>query len=79
MMDATLLHEAVQIQKEINNLQKSVGILQTRVDKLVTQIQNEPASLVDLEGIWAGLDLSFEVIQAAEFQLTRYQSSGRLV
>jgi hypothetical protein len=64
-----VLHEAVEIQKEIKNLQKRLDILQTRVDRLVTQIQDEPASLVNLEGIWAGLDLSFEVIQAAEFQL----------
>jgi hypothetical protein len=68
-MDATLLQETVQIQKEIEYLQKSLGLLQTRVDRLVNHLQNKPDSLVALEGIWSGLDLNFEAIQAAEFQL----------
>jgi uncharacterized protein YlxW (UPF0749 family) len=70
----TILDEVVQIQQELRSVQQTVETLQKRLEHLTSRLQKrsddqQPKRLVDLEGIWAGLDLSFEVIQAVEYKL----------
>jgi hypothetical protein len=51
-----------------------VETLQKRLEYLTNRLQKQgddqqPKRLVDLEGVWAGVDMSFEDIQAVEYKL----------
>jgi uncharacterized protein YlxW (UPF0749 family) len=70
----TILDEVVQIQQELRSLQQIVETLQKRLEYLTNRLQKQgddqqPKRLVDLEGVWAGVDMSFEDIQAVEYKL----------
>lgn len=74
MMDTTLLKEVVRVQQDIQFIRTTIETLQARVDDLAArlqeQAQNQSLKFTDLEGIWAGADFSFEVIKAAEYQIS---------
>jgi hypothetical protein len=72
-----LLRETQQIRKDLQRVQAAVAALQARLDNLVAQLEPEseaartPKRFADLEGIWAGVDLSLEEIQAVEYRLPK--------
>jgi hypothetical protein len=73
-MNQTLLTETAQIQQDLRLLQLTVERLQVRVNELAATIQKQeqtppPRTFAELRGIWKGLDLSLEDIQAAEYRL----------
>jgi hypothetical protein len=73
MINHILLEETAQIQQDLRLLQLTIERLQVRVNDLASTIQKEERTpfrdFADLEGIWEGLDLSFEQIKAAEYRL----------
>ena len=74
-MDAILLNELDQIQQDLHIVQMAVEALQTRVNELMSQVQERAKTeghltkFTDLEGIWEGANFSYEDIQAAEYKV----------
>ncbi|MFQ5614766.1 MAG: hypothetical protein ACE5H9_21810 [Anaerolineae bacterium] len=72
-MSITFLDEMARVQRDLQLLRMAVEALQVRVDELVTDLQKqteEPlVKFADLEGLWEGLDIGFEAIKAAEYQV----------
>lgn len=73
-MDTTLLDQVVQLQQDLHLMRMTVDALQARVDELVAPLQERakaegrPVRFTDLEGLWAGADLSLEAIKTAEYR-----------
>lgn len=74
-MDAILLNELDQIQQDLRIVQMAVEALQTRVNELMSHVQERAKTeghltkFTDLEGIWEGANFSYEEIKAAEYQV----------
>lgn len=62
------------IQEDIQILQLALDGLRAQVYELVSKQasavkEGRPLKFTDLEGIWAGMNLSYEEIKAAEYQV----------
>jgi hypothetical protein len=77
-MDVTLLNDVAQVQQELRLVRLTLETLQTRVNVLAAQLQeqakleNRPVKFTDLEGLWAGDDFSLEMIQTAEYRVDKH-------
>ncbi len=63
-----------ELDREVRSLELAVYALRAKVDHLLAQAQEiegngRPQKFEDLKGIWRGMDLSFEDIQAAEYRV----------
>jgi hypothetical protein len=72
-MTTSAVQEIIQLQQDLQGLTQMVTQLQQRLNTLWNHLQ--PTDLTDhrpplaqLRGIWPGLDLSLEEIQAVEYQ-----------
>lgn len=74
-MNGTSLDQAAQLQQDLRLAQSTVAALQAKLDALVAPLQEQvsaqgrPVRFAELEGIWEGLDLSLEAIQASEYRM----------
>lgn len=63
-----------EVDQELRILELAMQGLRARVDCLLAQTEKiepdgRPRRFTDLKGIWRGIDLSFEDIQAAEYRV----------
>lgn len=74
-MDAILVDELNQVLLDLHTVQIAVETLQARVKKLMSRVQEQtktkaPARrFTDLKGILGGVNISYEEIKAAEYQV----------
>lgn len=74
-MDPSLLDRVAQMQHQCRIMQQTIETLQTQVTDLVTSLREQAktegrlSSFADLEGVWEGVDLSLEEINATEYRL----------
>lgn len=64
----------IDIQNELRLLRLALDALDAKVAQLLSKQQEaasegRPTRLTDLKGIWAGVDLSYEEIKAAEYKV----------
>ena len=74
-MDTDLLRETVLIQQDLRHIQATVAVLQGRIEHLKARLEGQAGAespgdrFADLEGIWADIEFSPEMIEAAEYRL----------
>ena len=64
----------LEIQNDLRILRLALEALESRVNQLLSRQQetvadDRPKKFTDLEGIWAGVDFSYEEIKAAEYKV----------
>lgn len=64
----------VELDQELRILELAIQALRAKVDYLLAQTRGietdgYPRKFTDLKGMWRGIDLSFEDIQAAEYKV----------
>jgi len=64
----------IEVQNDVRILRLALEALQTKISLLLSRQQEavtetRPMCLTDLEGIWGGVDLSYEEIKAAEYKI----------
>lgn len=70
-----IIKDVNQIKQELQTIRTMVEALRTRLNALTDRLQeqaeseNPVTSFKDLEGVWSGVNLSYEAIKSAEFQI----------